>query len=47
MTNAAVGESNKRGRGIGKKTVYEDFFKNEFYKFIGCIILEVKYGSKG
>ena len=46
MTNEAVGDRNKREKETGKTHFMGEVLKNEFWKCIGCIILEDIYGNK-
>ena len=46
ITNEMVGESNKCENEVGKTRLEMKFSKNQFWKFIGRIILEMNYGFK-
>ena len=45
--NLAVGENNSLDIYGGNKHLFYPFRRGEFWKFIGCIILEVTYGKRG
>ena len=45
--NEAVGMKNWLDMSGGKKHMVRTFRRQEFWKCIGCIILEVTYGKKG
>ena len=46
-TNEAIGDRNKRKKQTGKSQAVMIFLKNEFEKFIRCIILALSYDNKG
>ena len=41
--NELVFEKNRNQQGSGKTQAIRKFYKNDFWKFIGCILLVVKY----
>ena len=45
--NQVVGDINSIYMLVGRKRPVCPFTRNEFCKFIGCIILEVTFGIKG
>ena len=46
-TNEAVGAKNRFTMDEGVKRLFSPLKRQEFWKFIGCILLEFTYGKKG
>ena len=44
--NEAVGMKNRINMGGGGKLIIRPFRSQEFWKCIGCVLLEVTYGKK-
>ena len=45
--NEAVDMNNSLTMGAGGRQIVCPFRRQEFWKFIGCVLLEVNYGNKG
>ena len=45
--NEEIDERNQHQEATGKRRLTRKISNNEFWKFIGCILLEFNYGEKG